>query len=84
MQTAEASASQSSSQQIQQTRLAWQARASLSGTSLVIRATVARQQVHPSCEARGRGGTHSSSSTRRRHTPELMTSWILSLVPSDR
>ena len=28
--------------------------------------------------------THSSSSTRRRHTPELMTSWILSLVPSLR
>ena len=29
-------------------------------------------------------GTHSSSSTKRRHTPALMTSCILSLVPSDR
>ncbi len=31
-----------------------------------------------------RGAAHSSSSTRRRHTPAWMTSWILSLVPSDR
>ena len=29
-------------------------------------------------------GAHSSSSTKRRQTPAWMTSWILSLVPSDR
>jgi hypothetical protein len=36
------------------------------------------------CTAQRGRMTHSSSSTSRRQTPVWMTSWILSLVPSER
>ena len=36
------------------------------------------------CMAQHGRMTHSSSSTSRRQTPVWMTSWILSLVPSER